>query len=241
MTTSSKPTPATRTARTARSRTGKTPRAVGTARGTSRTPAPVTVADGPAAVAERIRTLWESHVRERADDDARRPSPHPASPRLHPQGILLEAGVPELVAPFVTGLPRDSGDLVRFTRLSGPPAQDLLDRLPADMLQERQNWSPSLGSFLRAAAANPGRVEVFGYLVGPAREDERLSVDGVIVFGLPDFRVTADHDEGCECRELWAYARDAFGLDDAEYGPDEITPWYDLRERDRAGWRLWWD
>lgn len=241
MTTSSQPTPATRTARTARSRTGKTRSAVGTAGRASRTPSPVTVADGPAAVAEMIRTLWEAHVRERTDHAARRPSPHPATLRRRPQGILLEAGVPELVAPFVTGLPRDSGDLVRFTRLSGPTAQELLDRLPADMLEERQNWSPSLGSFLRAAAANPGRVEVFGYLVGPAREDERLSVDGAVVFDVPAFRVSEDHDDGCECRELWAYARDAFGIDDAEYGPDEITPWYDPREPGKAGWRLWWD
>ena len=98
-----------------------------------------------------------------------------------------------------------------------------------------------LGSFLRAAAANPGRVEVFGYLVGPAREDERLSVDGAVVFDVPAFGVSEDHDDGCECRELWGYARDAFGLDDAEYGPDEITPWYDPREPGKAGWRLWWD
>ena len=62
-----------------------------------------------------------------------------------------------------------------------------------------------------------------------------------VVFDAPAFRLPEDHDDGCECRELWAYVRDAFGLDDAEYGPDEITPWYDPREPGREGWRLWWD
>lgn len=158
-----------------------------------------------------------------------------------PRGWLVERGVCDLLEPFVTHLPRDDGDLARYAGLTGDVAAVLLDRLPAVELDDRQNDAPTLGCLLEAAAAHPAEVELHGYLVGPARTDERLTAEGLLVADAPRVDVLPDHGPGCECAQLWAHVQERLGVDDAVRMPDEIRP-ARLRSRpEERAWSLWWD
>lgn len=192
--------------------------------------------ESDATIATTIRRTWADQVRQNA---ARGRAPR--YPRLRPQGWLLDAGVPEIIAPHVTHVPTDSGDLIRYAGLGAAAAAHLLDCLPAAELEDRQNLAPTLGSMLRAAVAHPGRVEVHGYVVGPAREDERLTAEGVVVYGLPEFTLTGHREGRCQCAELFDAVCTDLGIDDAEAPPDEITPWSSRSRPGERGWRLWWD
>jgi hypothetical protein len=98
-------------------------------------------------------------------------------------------------------------------------------------LAERQNDSPTLGAILDSAIAHPGKVEVHGYAVGPDRDDERLTAEGVFIY---DDTLT---DQAAVTRAAWA----EYGLGNAASAPDEVhrveNPW---RPGEKA-WRLWWD
>lgn len=188
-------------------------------------------------------------------------------PRIHPRGWTFELGVPDIVAPFVGPSTlqsyralldggeaadkrwREQGSgLLRFAGLDGRAAAQLLDRLPAQDLEDRQNDSPTLGAFLRSAAAHPDVVELHGYCVGPDRNDERFSVEGVLIYAHPELNVeTFDwwyegkHTEACECAELWRLAQETYGLGDALCPPHEIGPFTASWRSYETCWRLWWD
>jgi len=169
------------------------------------------------------------------------PAAHPETDLGDDRGWLVTSGVAEAVQPFVTHLPRDDADLARYAGLDAGAAATLLDRLNPHQLDDRQNDAPTLGSLLRAAVAHPDDVEVHGYLVGPARRDERITAEGIDVYGLPIFDVRADHDSGCQCELLWDTVVTRLGVADAVTGPHEVTlrmnPW----RPNEPCWRLWWD
>lgn len=120
--------------------------------------------------------------------------------------------------------------LTRFAGLGGPQARAIGSSMTRKQLAERQNDGPTASAILAAAARNPGVVEVHGYVVGPNREDERFTAEGVYVY---------DESIG-SAEQMLAAAESRFGLDHLTE-PDEITlvetPW---RPGERA-WRLWWD
>lgn len=157
------------------------------------------------------------------------------------RGWLVTEGVATLIQPFVTAMPQDDLDLARFAGVSGAAATALLERLDAQQLADRQNAAPSLGVLLRAAAAHPDDVEVHGYLVGPARVDERISAEGVDVYALPCLDVRPDHGRGCQCELLWHLVADLLQTDAGAALPDSISrrtnPW----RPNEPCWRLWWD
>lgn len=195
-------------------------------------------------------------------------APNPYVPQLRPRGWTFELGLPDIVAPFASpasvaayralldgGQPAEAAwrqvgsGLLYYAGLDGEAAQVLLDRLPADELGDRQNDSPTLGAFLRSAAAHPGVVELHGYCVGPDREDERFSVEGVLIYAHPELNVDAvdywsgeetRHTDACECRELWRIAQEEYGLADALCFPDEISRFAAGWRHDDQCWRLWW-
>jgi len=124
----------------------------------------------------------------------------------------------------------DTG-IYRYSGLGGGQAESLLSALTARQLRERQGDSPTTGAILRAAATHPGTVEVHGYVVGPSRDDERFSAEGVYLY---DDSITSPEQ-----------ARDALA---AKYGiTDELAPADVVQVQEnqwRPGekcWRLWWD
>ena len=157
------------------------------------------------------------------------------------RGWLVARGVARLVEPFVTARPSDDADLARFAGVSGASAIALLERLDERHLADRQNAGPSLGTVVRAAAAHPDELEVHGYVVGPGRRDERLTAEGVDVYGLPLLDVRPDHDGQCQCELLWDGVVEHLGVDDAVTGPHEITRRINPWRPNETCWRLWWD
>jgi hypothetical protein len=121
--------------------------------------------------------------------------------------------------------------LFKFGGLGAEPAAAIRATLNRTQLAERQNDSPTLGAILDSAIAHPGKVEVHGYAVGPDRDDERLTAEGVFIY---DDTLT---DQAAVTRAAWA----EYGLGNAASAPDEVhrveNPW---RPGEKA-WRLWWD
>ncbi|WP_396046569.1 hypothetical protein [Cellulomonas sp. P22] len=132
--------------------------------------------------------------------------------------------------------------LVRFAGLGADAAGRLLAALTEDQLATRQRDSPTLGAVLRAAVVHPGVVEVHGYAVGPAREDERITAEGVFLYALPGLSVPGwPHDGPCDCTALWEAARDGYGLRDALGMPQELQRRTNRWRPGEHCWLLAWD
>ena len=163
---------------------------------------------------------------------------HPSLRDLYARQLDAVRGDPTAASTTRQGTPR--GWLLS-TGLDGDTAATLLAVLPPVELDDRQNDAPTLGALLGSAAAHPDDVELHGYLVGPARTDERLTAEGLYAYGGPDVDVTPDHHPGCECARLWAWVQQELGVDDAVRMPDEIrrtlNPWRPYE----PCWSFWWD
>ena len=124
------------------------------------------------------------------------PTAAPDLPRLYgPPGWTVRIGLWRLLEPWLDTprcLPGESplrldargapeSDYVPFRGMDAATAADLLSRLPAAALSDRQNLAPSLKSMLTACAGADGQVRLCGYGIGPQREDERLSVEALWV------------------------------------------------------------
>lgn len=157
------------------------------------------------------------------------------------RGWLLDTGVVDLIEPFRTTGPDHAGDLARFAGLDGETAAALLRVIHPVDLDDRQNDAPTLATLLRSAVEHPDEVEVHGYLVGPARVDERVTATGLCAYVAPDLDITPGHHLGCECERLWEVVRRDLGVDDAVRMPDGIeralNPWRPYEQC----WVLSWD
>ncbi|WP_402463313.1 hypothetical protein [Isoptericola aurantiacus] len=195
-----------------------------------------------------LRTAWLAEERLATAD----PEGHHWCPGQH--GWLLRAGLDEVVERVVEPDTWGSASFYRFTTLDAPVAVGLLERLSAEYLEtERQNDGPSIGAVLRAVVAHPDRLRAHGYVVGPGRCDERITVEGVLVRTDHEIVVGEHHGPGCQCDELERYVA-ALGVDDARVAPHEVTRWWPGAVawhvpgqepgavRDDGPWyRLWWD
>lgn len=184
-----------------------------------------------------LRRAWTEHLEAPAAPPDER---FPGSP---PRGWVLDAGLPEILAPFVGSPPARRESLTRFTGLRGEAAEALLAALPPAQLEQRHNFGPTTRSALRAGSRYPDEVELAGFAIGPGRRDEGVSIPTVVVRPPRPFRIAAEsdgprdfHPQWCECAALVDLVRTRFGLDPV-HGPDEITPW----GLDGEAWRLWWD
>jgi hypothetical protein len=117
----------------------------------------------------------------------------------------------------------------RYDGLDGDTAEKLLTTLPKAALAVRQGKGPSAGSMLTAAATHKGVVEVMGYGVGPGRQDERLSVEGVHIY---DESITSEAQARARARDMGMTS----GTNPSEIAQVE-NPW---RPGEKA-WRLIWD
>lgn len=127
---------------------------------------------------------------------------------------------------------RVNGDtgLVRFAGLGSSEARAIGSVMSRRQLAERQNEGPTTSAVLSAAARNPGVVEVHGYVVGPDRDDERFTPEGVYLYD----------DEISSKEQAVAAARSRFGLD-FEAEPAEVSAVENPWRPGEKSWRLWWD
>lgn len=192
-------------------------------------------APGPAPAAEGLygprgwtvgAGVWEVLARCR---DELRSTAIPAAHGMGPQGLIGDDGAPV-------------DDYTPFHAMGSDGARRLLEVLPPQALEDRQNLAPSLGTLLRACAGGEGRVLLSGYGIGPQRDDERVTVEALWVADpdLQDVEVTEEHGPACRCRELWHAVRDRYELD-AEAMPDEIRRTGAAWTGGATGWWLWWD
>ena len=175
------------------------------------------------------------------------PTGSPDSPRLYgPPGWTVRIGLWHLLEPWLdaprclpgeTPLRTDAlgapmSDYVPFRGMDAATAADLLLRLPAPALVDRQNLSPSLRTMLTACA----------HADGPQREDERLSVEALWVADpdLQGYEVFVEHSRACQCSALWERVRDRYELD-AHSVPDDIVRTRPEWAGGGVGWWMWWD
>ncbi|WP_407319628.1 hypothetical protein UQW22_04170 [Isoptericola halotolerans] len=172
-------------------------------------------------------------------------------------GWMRRAGLDDALEPVLVPDALGASSFYRFVDLDAGVAADLMQRLPADYLaRERQNDGPTIGAVLGAVVAHPDRLRAHGYVVGPGRCDERITVEGVLVRCDHEFAVGGHHSPGCQCDELYRFVV-GLGVDDAAVPPHEVVPWWGWGLRDGPGggsgpapdggadadhwYRLWWD
>lgn len=191
-----------------------------------------------------LRTAWQRE-RDRATDPA---THHHHGCRGH--GWLLEHGLDAVLSPLLYGEVYDDDSFYRFNGLGAELAATLLKVLPADYLAtERQNDGPTIGTVLRAVVAHPERLRAHGYVIGPGRCDERITVEGVLLRPDREYRLCPIYGprvDDCECEELYRSLADDFGVDDALVHPHELDrsyhyEWLDDGYHGAPWYRAWWD
>ncbi|GAA1721484.1 hypothetical protein GCM10009809_16420 [Isoptericola hypogeus] len=173
-----------------------------------------------------LRTAWTRERELAARPGSRHDGvPGPGCEGRH--GWLLDEGYDALLEPVLGSNAMAGPGYYPFSGLDGQTAAALLERLPDDYLAtERQNLGPTIGAVLRAVARYPHLLRAHGYVIGPLRCDERITVTGVLVRTDRELRLDAWHEDGCECHDLFTMLTDELGVDDMHTPPDEVTPWW---------------
>jgi hypothetical protein len=162
-------------------------------------------------------------------------------------GRLLDDGLDVLLEPVLGG--STTPGYYPFAALDQRTAAGLLARLDEEELAtQRQNLGPTLGAVLRAVVRHPDRVRAQGYVIGPLRCDERISVTGVLLRADRPLQVDRRHGPACGCADVVRALTD-LGIDDMHAPPDEVAPWWGVFPlgpepggRDDEPWfRVWWD
>jgi hypothetical protein len=162
-------------------------------------------------------------------------------------GWMLDAGLDVALEPVLHQDVFGAQAFYRFSTLEGEGAETLLDRLdPGYLAEERQNDGPSIGAVLRALAGHPDRLRAHGYVVGPGRCDERVTVEGVLVRTDDELVVDRHHSSGCQCEHVVRYVAEDLGIRDMRVPPHEVGRWWgfeyaDGPEQGGHWYRLWWD
>lgn len=158
-----------------------------------------------------------------------------------PRGWTARCGVVDLLAPFLETWRGPGVDFARFGGLGEDEARALVEVLPRANLADRQNDAPRVSTLLEAACGAGGEVEVYGYLVGAARWDERVSLDAVVLPGAPGSREEGESMTWGEGRGgLWERLSARFRLADGASPPDELV-WMPRGATQGPAWWLWWD
>lgn len=133
---------------------------------------------------------------------------------------------------------RSNGDggVVSFSGAGRDFAQALWNNTPAEAVQDRHQGGPTLQHAMYSAYANPGTIEVGGYVVGPDRQDERVSISTVYLFDDTDATPAG----------AWQRMKDVYRIDQGPHDdakgtrPSDVeqveVPW---RPGEKA-WRFRW-
>lgn len=154
-----------------------------------------------------------------------------------PRGWIMRTGVWRELAPYLV-----QNEYTVFRDLGPNTAQKLLNLLSDDQLEDRQNLAPSLRALLRACVRAEGSVRLSGYVIGPQRLDERITVEALWIED-PDLlalEISDFHDEHCACSVLWRTVCERYALD-AQAMPDEIRKLPRYGDRGPLSVWLWWD
>lgn len=163
-------------------------------------------------------------------------------------GWTVECGIHDLLGEYLS--PFGDVSFTRFADLDADTLTTLLALLPPANMEDRQNHAPTLRELSAAALARPKQVTLSGYIVGPPRHDERVSIDGLVVNGTPIAASGGWGSEplGEERLRIWNLLGEYLGCEAcASNCPDEMVP---LRQADedtglfvhgQQGWWLWWD
>lgn len=214
---------------------------------------PVSTAEHPAPPAARftppdlvdLRTAWQRERELAHRPDARHEDGGLGwgCPGRH--GWLLDDGYDAVLEPVLGSNSGAGAGYYPFATLDPTAAAGLLERLPEEYLAtERQNLGPTIGTVLRALVRHPDRLRAHGYVIGPLRCDERITVTGVLLRSDRELRLDRRHSGACQCYDLFTSLTGELGVDDMHTPPDEITPWWGPVPGgvDDAHWyRLWWD
>lgn len=154
-----------------------------------------------------------------------------------PLGWTKKTGAADIMEKYINPRMSIGGDFKRFHDLGSEDAEKLLKILPTKALEDRQNDSPSLGSLLAACVANPGKVNLSGYVVGDSRVDERVSVDAILIADsqASEYRQLQDG----EAFNIWRGYQEKLGLD-SDCPPDEVYGAEEGENHPRS-WVMWWD
>ncbi len=190
-----------------------------------------------------LRTAW-TRERALAADRPHHGGRDGGCPGRH--GWLLDDGLDVLLEPVLAG--STTPGFYPFVALDERTAAGLLERLDeVELATQRQNLGPSLGAVLRAVVRHPDRVRAQGYVVGPLRCDERITVTGVLLRPGRGVRLEPRHGSG-PGSEVVVGALAALGVDDMHAPPDEVAPWRGRRPdtgahagTDEPWFRVWWD
>ncbi|MDO5729755.1 MAG: hypothetical protein Q4P71_09060 [Actinomycetaceae bacterium] len=166
-----------------------------------------------------------------------------------PRGWTTARNIKHLLRPFLNRVPCPwlSPDQIcsevlseyePFQGLTGNVVNQLLKVLPQANLDDRQNFAPTCQALLQACANNPDVVELIGYAIGPARRDERISIEGLIYYADTPREL---HDGSAKPEELWQQFKSELNLHNARLNPDELRRVTPTWSQHRRGWLLWWD
>lgn len=160
----------------------------------------------------------------------------PTRPGLYSSpGWTERLGIAGLLEPLLLRTSADA-DFARFEALGAEEAESLLEIVPEDALEDRQNNGPRLVELLRLALERPG-VCLSGYLISPPRWDERITVDGLLIPATDDLPEALASDP--LVLHKWPRIRRALGLVSASGDPDEILAL--PHGRGGMAWWIWWD
>jgi hypothetical protein len=122
-----------------------------------------------------------------------------------------------------------SNGMVHFDGADAEAAIALAPELPPGNRTEEWNGAPTAGRVLAAVQTNPGRYEFGGYIVGPDRTDERVTIDSIKVYA----HTAGDGDKA----KVLAEVADMMGGREPDHCELIDIPW---RPGERA-FDLWWD
>lgn len=133
----------------------------------------------------------------------------------------------------------------RFYHACATQIAALLDELPADNLDDRQNNAPCFGDLARACLTHPEQVTVSGYLVGSGRFDERITIDAIEISKSHIQPGSGGYERepiGDDRMRIWRELAEYLGIQASVLNmPDEMIPTYSQAEGKLTTWWLWWD
>ncbi|MBV7363774.1 hypothetical protein KRX54_04955 [Actinomycetaceae bacterium TAE3-ERU4] len=163
-------------------------------------------------------------------------------------GWTVEKGIYQQIYTYlVSYYPRkvekieDIPSFCQFRSLPAKYAKKLLEIIPAEFLEDRQNFAPKLVSFLEAGKNHERELEFFGYYIGPKRKDERLTIDSFVYYPTNEDEEILRNYDAVDSAKVWEAIAKKLDVLDAIEPPDELLPISPTYFGERSGWWVWWD